>query len=40
MEGTRPVLTAEQQKQAKDAEILYNMIAKAVSGGQNGPYIL
>ncbi|KAI8356943.1 hypothetical protein B0O80DRAFT_527665 [Mortierella sp. GBAus27b] len=35
MEGSRPVLTAEQQKQAKDAEILYNMIAKAVSGGQN-----
>lgn len=33
-------LTPREQKQAKEAEALYNMISKAVSGGQCGPYLL
>ena len=32
--------TAKQQKQAKEAEMLYSLIAKSVAGGQSGPYIL
>ncbi|KAG0350074.1 hypothetical protein BGZ54_004059, partial [Gamsiella multidivaricata] len=32
---TAPVLTAKQQKQIKDAEMLYSLISKSVTGGQS-----
>ncbi|KAF9962316.1 hypothetical protein BGZ72_007369 [Mortierella alpina] len=44
LDGSRPStsnnLTAKQQKEAQEAEVLYNLISKAMSGGRNGPYIL
>ncbi|KAF9898857.1 hypothetical protein EC991_010203, partial [Linnemannia zychae] len=41
MEESRLVdTTAKQAKQAHDAEMLHKLMAKAMSGGRNGPYIL
>ncbi|KAF8927222.1 hypothetical protein BGZ47_002264 [Haplosporangium gracile] len=33
-------MTAKQMKQAQDAEMLHNLMTKAMSGGRFGPYIL
>jgi hypothetical protein len=32
--------TTKQMKQANDTEMLHNLMAKVISGGHNGPYIL
>ncbi|KAF9356603.1 hypothetical protein BGX34_009852 [Mortierella sp. NVP85] len=40
MDESRQHLTPREQKEAKEAEALYNMISKAVAGGQSGPYLL
>ncbi|KAF9120822.1 hypothetical protein BGW39_011063, partial [Mortierella sp. 14UC] len=41
MEESRLVdTTAKKMKQAHDPEMFYNLMAKAMSGGRNGPYIL
>ncbi len=44
LDGSRPTvssnMTARQQKEAQEAEVLYNLISKALSGGRNGPYML
>ncbi|KAK3838558.1 MAG: hypothetical protein JOS17DRAFT_786479 [Linnemannia elongata] len=42
LEESRPVDMAskQQMKQAHDAEMLHNLMTKAMSGGRFGPYIL
>ncbi|KAF9150339.1 hypothetical protein BG015_007842 [Linnemannia schmuckeri] len=41
MEESRTVdMTAKQMKQTQDAEMLHNLMTKAMSGGRFGPYIL
>ncbi|KAG9072505.1 hypothetical protein KI688_000276 [Linnemannia hyalina] len=42
LEESRPVDMAskQQMKQAQDAEMLHNLMTKAMSGGRFGPYIL